>query len=262
MYLNEAANEFDTEYYKYKIVSYYECDAEEIANYFIEDLEQYQDKIESSQISGMIDYTVKTDTGSYYWDEHFEPSGCCFLKRDGGLTKTAYEKQKEQALAYVESLDVDLRCEVVEDKEREVHYEYRQYINGTQISDNDVYGTVIYVDVSKYDGFYVMLSCLIEEVEILETYETKDFISVEAALKRAESYRKKSASDRGEDPSEIEVCLKEVEVVYYTKEVNGENVLIPMYEMQVEEKVYGRSWDAVYTIDALSGIVSQREGAF
>lgn len=124
---------FRETYSKFTYGSYY-IDAEEMAHFFIEDLDEYAEKIEVFDDGQWREEFFSKDDIAYRWGQ-CNTGGVDYIEH-GKLSKEQFALGKERVQAFVDSLDIEFEVVTLHESKGNVEYMYRQIIEGVPLSGN------------------------------------------------------------------------------------------------------------------------------
>lgn len=236
-------------------------DAEDLAKYFKPDLDDYIDKTEVFD-NGTVKRFVEDGT-IYEWKQNSIAGSINFA---GHLSDKDYGDTLTKAKQYIKEWSTQLNIELEVDELHETdgisECRYRQIVDGVPISTMPSgIDSVIRVDVGKYSGLQIDLCCIIDELKLIETYETKDFLSLEKVDAIVEQYINKEVERFGLEPN-IEVTIQSVEITYYIVDAHSGSYIKPIYEIDVIENNGRFDFHATYAVDVLTGYVEYRLGDY
>ena len=281
-------------------ISYYKEDMDKILSSLIEDYDSYKAKIEMTerQVETSNDgvkteycYTLETGGPAYAWnmnDEDYIFNFDWYKYTDGVIDNSAMassvtdtEKGKELSIAIADLFDVELEFyqeEVMqmydinnEPAELVADYEFRQIYQGVPLS----YGAFIYTGgqelygptfrtVVDGDGVCMLGAFALYDIgEPIQTYYSKEFISLTEVQRKIESYCTKFNTNIGVEGYEMTATIQSGEVVYIPYLEKNELVLIPAYELIVledEGEASDEIWKVHYIVDVFTGYVYYRSG--
>lgn len=247
---------FKDSYTKYVYETYW-IDADEMTDFFIDDLEKYENKLEIFEDEeGNIRKSFKNKGTICSWKQY--ATGGVFISINETLARDD-EKLKEQAQSFIESLDIQIEYAPQKEYQNSMQDNYRQIIDGIPIS--TIQGNVSTDIIIDTEGAFSMLIVRpIGEVSAIEVYETSEFLTLDFIQELLVRYREKEAANCGREDANVAIAIENVEIVYYISIENGQNILEPMYEIDVLENEDGARYRATYIVDVLTGYVEYRVG--
>lgn len=247
---------FRESYTKYIFENYY-IDADAMADYFIANLEQFEDEWEIFEDQGNVRKSFKNKGTTYAWEQF--SNGGVFLSIYDGLSNQNDEELRAKARTFLESLDVEVTYEQPKVYQQSCTDIYRQIIDGVPVSSIQGNGAERIV-VDMEGSFSMQFPMPIGDITAVEVYDASEFLELDFVKELLERYRKESAADIETPVEHVELMIHDVEIVYYVSIENEQYVLEPMYEIEVTEDADGARYEATYIVDVLTGYIEYREG--
>lgn len=293
---SELLADMKEEYYMLS-VSDYEGDIEEILEYLIEDYDIYEDKIQTTEekeekldagLQTEYTYTLETGGPAYMWvidDPNYRFRFSWSKYADGVIDSSApsasvtdTKETKKIAMDVAELFDADLELykeELVQNydinnkpAEEVAIYDFRQtydnaplayaaFIDGGQ---KILFGPGFSVVVDGNGLCRISSHDFVEVGEPIQTYHSKEFISLEEVERKIQSYCSSFHVNIGIEDYEMKATIESGEIVYIPYIEQNEKVLIPAYELMVIEDQGEEIWRMHYIVDVFTGYVYYRTG--
>lgn len=284
----ELGSDFAQEYYMLTVTDY-EPDWDVILAGLIADYDSYKGDVQISQLdtepgeSAIYSTQLLTDGPAYEWWSHEDDPGSIQMWKyeDGVIDEgakvpmqssvTDYDKAKAQALEVAELFEVELVCTeeesyTINDTIDIMVYDFQQQYKGTYIAKH-VFVTVgnerlsspsFYVDIDGNGMCILSAGGLLDIGEPIQTYNSAEFMALDEAEKKIESYCASQLSNVTGDTASVEVTIEEADVVYIPYMEKDQKVLIPAYEFIAMEADGTQELKMRYVVDVFTGYVYAR----
>lgn len=288
--------EVKDEYYMLSI-SDYDADINEILTHLIDDYDTYKDKIQmveekvetsDARWQTQYQYTLETGGPAYIWEMynpdhmfklHWRKHGDGVIDNSAtSVSVTDIEGAKKIAMDVAELFETELEFyeeEIVQyydinnqPAEEVAIYDFRQTYDDVPLAyaafinsgKQTLYGPEFCVVVDGNGLCQISTYALVEMGEPIQTYHSREFISLEEVKRKIENYCASFNANIGNEGYKMQATIEECEIVYIPYLEKNEDVLIPAYELVVIEDDGKDVWKVHYIVDVFTGYVYYRAG--